>query len=109
MEIMKAYTEAKPDAKLYGIGGDIGQGLVYSTGDTFVTKESGKFKNNLSSPEIEKAESLLTELKNSGLYDADADESDFLSQITPLFYGCSDWLLADMNINHEGLDLMAVP
>lgn len=109
MEIMKAYAEAKPDAKLYGIGGDIGQGFVYSTGDTFVTKESGKFKNNLSSPEIEKAENLLTELKNSGLYDAGADESDFLSQITPLFYGCSDWLLADMNINHEGLDLMAVP
>lgn len=109
MDMMKTFVaNGDGSAQRYGICGWWGQALVQSTGRTFVNFDGKTFTNNISDPEIEKAENLMSEINSLQLYDPQW-YSYFPETGNILFYGMADWALAASNAKNEGKDMMVVP
>ncbi len=109
MEMMKTFV-ANGDSsnQRYGIAGWFGQAMVQSTGKTIVNFDGKQFTNNISDPDIEKAENLMAEMHSLNLYDPNW-YSYFPDTGNVLFYGMSDWSLSASNANNPDADLMVVP
>ncbi len=109
MEMMDKYVANAPSGTTrYGINGWFGQAIIQSTGHTVVNYEDGVFVNNISDPEIEKAELLMQEIAKKQLYRPEWI-GYFPDDHTTLFFAMADWALGTSNARNEGMDLMIVP
>ena len=89
---------------LYGIY----EKLLQSTGKTIVNFDGKQFTNNISDPEIEKAENLMAEMHSLNLYDPNW-YGNFPDTGNILFYGMGDWALGASNAKNPDADIMVVP
>lgn len=70
MDMMEKFVNNADDGEeRFGINGWFGQAVVQSTGKTIVTYDGSKFANNITDPQIEKAELLLQQIAQENLYD----------------------------------------
>lgn len=93
----------------FGINGWFGQAVVQSTGKTIVTYDGTTFTNNITDPQIEKAELLLQKISQEGLYDQ-SWKSYFPEDGLTLFYAMGGtWSLGDSNGKNPDGDIMIVP
>lgn len=118
MKMMEKFrNENNTGTSRYGICGDFCKGLIQSTGHTVINYNNGKLENNISDPEIEKAENLILTIKNKGLQNKISywlDKTSFWFDYFPddkstLFYAMGDWSLGASNGANPDLDLMTVP
>ena len=92
-------NNATGDQERYGIAGWFAPQLVQQTGQTMVTYEDGKFKNNLNNASLERAEELLYTIGKEGLVDLNwygSARSCFTSGNT-LFYNMGTWAMTGNN------------
>ena len=109
MGMMKKFKEKAPEGVTrYGINGWFGQSVLNSSGKTVISSDNGKLVSNLASPEIEKAEKLMQEIRDSGLYYRDW-LGHYAKDNTILFFAAADWALGESNLVTPDADLMAVP
>lgn len=109
MSMMNSFVSNAPDGTTrYGINGWFGQAVIQSTGHTVVTYENGVFKNNISDPEIEKAELLMQEMSTKKLYRPDW-VGYFPDDQSTLFFAMANWALGASNAKNPDADLMIVP
>lgn len=101
-------SKTKSDENLYGICGRFGQAMLQSTGHSVVKYENGALSNNISDPEIEKAEIFMQELAKKELYNPEWTEY-FPNDNSTLFFAASDWALGRSNAENPEADLMVVP
>lgn len=106
--MMEKFTENSGEDTRWGCTGWIGQALVQSTGKTMVNYDGTKFTNNLSDPDIEKAEQLLEKLASSGLYN-DSWHTYFPESGSTLFYAMAPWALEESNAFNSDEDIFIVP
>ncbi len=109
MEMMKTFvSNGDGSSQRYGIAGWFGQAMVQSTGKTIVNFDGKQFTNNISDPDIEKAENMIAEIRSLNLYDSNWYDH-FPETGNVLFYGMSDWTLSKSNVKNPDADLMVVP
>ena len=109
MEMMKQFVaNGDGSSERYGICGWFGQAMVQSTGKTIVNFDGKQFTNNISDPEIEKAENLMAEMHSLNLYDPNW-YGNFPDTGNILFYGMGDWALGASNAKNPDADIMVVP
>ncbi len=109
MEMMKTFVNNGDGSETrYGIAGWFGQAVVQSTGKTIINFDGTTFTNNIYDADIEKAESLMEEMKSLSLYDA-TWYSYFPTTGNILFYGMADWSLSASNAQNPDADIMVVP
>jgi multiple sugar transport system substrate-binding protein len=106
LSMMQTFTENGSDR--YGCTGWIGKSLVQSTGQPFVNYDGTAFSNNIMSPEIEKAETVLEKIGSDGLYNS-SWQTYFPDDDSTLFYGMAPWALAESNAKNSDKDLFLVP
>lgn len=106
MDMMEKFKSKA--ASRYGIAGDFGQALLQSTGRRVTPYENGKFSNNISDPAIEKAELLMLDIKEKGLYQPKW-QSCFPTNQGTLFFASTDWSFGASNAKNPDMDLMVVP
>lgn len=107
-EMMEKFTGTQTGASRYGIGGWFGRALLASTGHTVIGFDGSSFTNNISDPEIEKAENFMKDIASKQLYRNDW-LSCFPSDHSTLFYGMGEWSLGDSTKYDPEGDIMAVP
>ena len=109
MAMMTAFQENNPDGSArYGISGELGRAALASAGRPVVKNENGQLTNNISDPEIAKAEQLVIDITQQGLYSSNwLDHFDTDGNI--LFYAMGTWALGKSNGLNEEKDLMVVP
>ena len=109
MDMMQTFVNNGDGEEVrYGCAGWFGQALIQSTGDTVVTYDGNKFTNNIMSPNIERAELMMEEIANQGLYSS-VWHGYFPNDGSVLFYGMAPWHLADSNAKNPDGDLFLVP
>lgn len=109
MGMMKKFKDKSPEGKVrYGINGWFGQSVLNSSGKMVVSSDGSKLVSNVASPEIEKAEKLMQEIRDSGLYFRDWI-GHFAKDNSVLFFASADWALGESNLITPDADLMAVP
>lgn len=109
MKTMEGFTEKAPAGiKRYGITGWFGQSAIQSTGHSIVAYENGSFRNNIDDPAVGKAEQLMKDIADKGLYRSGWRDFYPTDQST-LFFASADYTLGVSNAKNEELDLMAVP
>ena len=109
MELMEGFVAKAPEGKKrYGICGWFGQALLQSTGHTVVNYDGNRFTNNISDPEIEKAELFMQEIASKGLYRSDW-ENYYPTSHDTLFYAMGDWALGESTKMNPNSDIMVVP
>ena len=109
MELMEGFVAKAPEGKKrYGINGWFGQALLRSTGHTVVNYDGTEFTNNISDPEIEKAELFMQEIASKGLYRSDW-ENYYPTSHDTLFYAAGDWALSESTAMNPNSDIMVVP
>lgn len=108
-EMMDKFVENAPAGrKRYGICGDFGKAAIQSTGHTVVNYDGSKFSNNISDPELAKAEALIDEIAKKGLYRSEWRDC-FPSDQSTLFYAMGSWTLGLSNAINSERDMMIVP
>lgn len=108
MSMMKAFKDNEGENTRYGCTGWVGQALIYSTGKTIVNYDGSKFTNNMTDPDIEKAELLLEDISDSGLYN-DSWQTYFPESGSSLFYAMAPWALEESNAANPDMDIFIVP
>ena len=121
LDMMKTFVSNADDGETrYGINGWFGQAIIQSTGETVIKYDGTTFTNNINSPAIEEAESLMEEIMSLSLYDSEW-HGYLQSDGSTLFFAMADWALGESNvqnnsdpeINNDGIveegDLMIVP
>ncbi len=109
MEMMDTFVANNESrTRRYGIAGVFGQALVQSTGRTIVQFDGRKFTNQIADPNIEAAQTLMTELRTRKLCDTTLYTA-FPTKGNVLFLGMGDWSLAASNAQNPDADLMIVP
>ncbi|MCD7800453.1 MAG: extracellular solute-binding protein [Ruminococcus sp.] len=110
MSMMEEFVNNADDGEeRFGINGWFGQALVQSTGKTIVTYDGTTFTNNITDPQIEKAELLLQQISQEGLYDQ-SWKSYFPEDGLTLFYAMGGtWSLGESNGKNPDGDIMIVP
>ena len=110
MEMMEKFVNNADDGEeRFGINGWFGQAVVQSTGKTIVTYDGSKFANNITDPQIEKAELLLQQIAQENLYDP-SWKSYFPEDGLTLFYAMGGtWSLGESNGKNPDGDIMIVP
>lgn len=106
MKLMEAYVEK--DSKHYGVCGDLGRGLLLSTGSSVVSYGSSGFVNNIADPKLEKAGQLMEEIVSKKLYCTEWKGS-FPADKSSLFFAGGSWALPASNASNPNSGLMAVP
>lgn len=91
-----------------GCTGWLGQALVQSTGKTLVNYDGTKFSNNLTDPDIEKAEKLLESISAGGYFN-DSWQTYFPENGETLFYAMAPWALKESNAMNADKDIFIVP
>lgn len=95
---MMTFVEKNPDA-LGGVYGLVGLQMISTTGTPFVGVEDGVIKNNMNTPEVERAASFLEELRREKL--AVRGEGMWSNETPPLkngqtaFLGVGQWKITD--------------
>lgn len=110
MDMMEKFVNNADDGEeRFGINGWFGQAVVQSTGKTIVTYDGSKFANNITDPQIEKAELLLQQIAQENLYDP-SWKSYFPEDGLTLFYAMGGtWSLGESNGKNPDGDIMIVP
>ena len=110
MDMMEKFVNNADDGEeRFGINGWFGQAVVQSTGKTIVTYDGSKFTNNITDPQIEKAELLLQQIAQENLYDP-SWKSYFPEDGLTLFYAMGGtWSLGESNGKNPDGDIMIVP
>lgn len=110
MEMMEKFVaEPSPDwTPKYGIGGSFGQGVIPSAGKTVISCENGSLVSNIMSPEIQKAQELMSSLSAKNLYRRDLVGSYPTNGCT-LFLADNGWSLGQSNAENPDKDIMIVP
>ena len=109
MDMMQTFKENTPDGTTrYGISGELGRAALASSGRSVVKKENGQLVNNISDPEIAKAEQMVIDISQQGLYRSNWLEH-FDTDGNILFYAMGTWTLGESNALNEDKDLMIVP
>ena len=109
MDIMEKFVEKAPaGTKRYGINGWFGQSALLSTGHTVVKSEGGRLVNNISDPSLEKAEKLMQDIVQKGLYRTGWRDY-YPTDLSTLFFASADYTLGASNAKNGDADLMAVP
>lgn len=110
MDMMEQFVNNADDGEeRFGINGWFGQAVVQSTGKTIVTYDGSKFTNNITDPQIEKAELLLQQISQENLYDP-SWKSYFPEDGLTLFYAMGGtWSLGESNGKNPDGDIMIVP
>jgi len=107
--LMDDFTAKAPSGiRRYGITGWFGQAAIQSTGHNVVAYENGSFRNNIDDPAIGKAEQLIKDIADKGLYRSGWRDFYPTDQST-LFFASADYTLGTSNAKNEELDLMVVP
>lgn len=111
----KLYTEGKWDWETFvnmmkefeetGCAGLIGQGLMQSTGQTYVNYDGSSFTSNLDNEELQKAGELTDQISvamyNGEWYDTLDDDI--------LFLGVGSWAIPQSAVANEDSDIFFVP
>ena len=106
--MMKTYVDNGTDR--YGICGYWEDSFVYTSGDTLVTYDGSKFTNNLYSNKIERAMSVLEDLKANELVKAGWYQGDvFDNGGETLFYGMGTWAYNAVADAYPGDVIQIVP
>ena len=92
----------------YGINGAFGEAALTSTGHSIVNNENGQLVNNIDDEEIAKAEDLMQEIYQKGLY-RNNWIGHYANDASILFFAMGDWALYESNLACKDMDLMAVP
>lgn len=110
MSMMEDFVNNADDGEeRFGINGWFGQAVVQSTGKTVVTYDGTTFTNNITDPQIEKAELLLQQISQENLYDP-SWKSYFPEDGLTLFYAMGGtWSLGESNGKNPDGDIMIVP
>lgn len=109
MDMMQTFKENTPDGTTrYGISGELGRAALASSGRSVVNKENGQLVNNISDPEIAKAEQMVIDISQQGLYRSNWLEH-FDTDGNILFYAMGTWTLGESNALNDDKDLMIVP
>lgn len=109
MNMMNTFVSQAPEGtKRYGINGWFGKALLQSTGCRVVDYDNGKFKNNITSDEIEKAGLLMQDITSDKLYNP-IIAGYFPDNLSTLFFAMGDWSLGESNAKNQDSDLMVVP
>ena len=109
MEMMQDFKDNASDGTArYGISGELGRAALASSGHTIIKKENGKYINNISDPEIAKAEQMVIDIGQQGLY-RDNWLEHFDTDGNILFYAMGTWALGSSNALNDDKDLMVVP
>ncbi len=111
----KLYTEGKWDWDTFvnmmkefdgtGCAGFIGQGIIQSTGQTYVNYDGSKFTSNLDSEELAKAGEIIDQISGP-MYDSewyDTLDEDIL------FLGIGSWAIPQSNKANKDADIFFVP
>lgn len=106
MSMMQEFVAG--DAERYGICGQLGQGILQSTGKNIIDFDGDNFSSHISDPAIAEAENFLQEIHDANLYDA-GWYANFPSENHILFYAMQDWALDKSNAVNRDADFMAVP
>jgi multiple sugar transport system substrate-binding protein len=105
----KFVNNADDGEERFGINGWFGQAVIQSTGKTIVDYDGTTFTNNITDPQIEKAELLLQQISQENLYDP-TWKSYFPEDGLTLFYAMGGtWSLGDSNGKNQDGDIMIVP
>lgn len=109
MEMITEFKENTPDGSTrYGISGELGRAALASSGRPVVKNANGQLTNNISDPEIAKAEQMVLDITQQGLYRSNwLDHFDTDGNI--LFYAMGTWALGESNGLNDDKDLMVVP
>ena len=110
MDMMQTFVNNADDGEdRFGINGWFGQAVIQSTGKTIVNYDGTTFTNNITDPQIEKAELLLQQIAQENLYDP-TWKSYFPEDGLTLFYAMGGtWSLGDSNGKNPDGDIMIVP
>ena len=108
MEMMQAFRDNAPGEARYGISGELGRAALASAGRPVVKNENGQLTNNISDPEIAKAEQMVIDITQQGLYRNNWLEH-FDTDGNVLFYAMGTWTLGESNGLNEDKDIMIVP
>jgi len=110
LEMMQKFVNNADDGEeRFGINGWFGQAVIQSTGKTIVDYDGTTFTNNITDPQIEKAELLLQQISQEGLYDP-TWKSYFPEDGLTLFYAMGGtWSLGESNGKNPDGDIMIVP
>lgn len=110
MEMMEKFVAVpSPDwTPKYGIAGSFGQGVIPSAGKTVVGYENGKLVSNIMSPEIQKAQELMSSISAKNLYRRDVLGS-FPTNGCTLFFADNGWSIGESNAKNPDRDIMIVP
>ncbi len=92
----------------YGINGEFGEAALTSTGHSVVNNENGRLVNNIDDEQIGKAEELIQQITQKGLY-RNNWIGHYAGDGSILFFAMDDWSLYDSNLACPELDLMVVP
>ena len=111
----KLYTEGKWDWDTFikmmkefeetGCAGFIGQGIIQSTGQTYVNYDGSTFTSNLDNEDIQKAGEIVEQI--SGVM-YDGEWYDTLDD-NILFLGMGSWAIAQSNNANKDADIFFVP
>ena len=107
-EMMDKFVENADGRKRYGICGDFGKAAIQSTGHTVINYDGSKLSNNITDPEIAKAEALIDDIAKKDLYRSEWRDC-FPSDQSTLFYAMGSWTLGNSNAINAERDLMVVP
>ena len=107
-DMINKFASTETSLHHFGISGFFGEAALSSTGHTVINFDGNSFTNNISDPQIEKAEALMQDIQSRWLYNSTWSDM-FPHDMNTLFYASRDWSLPISNKYNADYDIMAVP
>ena len=101
----EAFVEMMKEFENTGCAGWIGQGIMQSTGQPYVTYDGSAFANNIENEHIQSAGALIEQISGAMYDEKWYDELDE----NILFLGAGSWDIADSNKKNADADVFFVP
>lgn len=109
VKIMKNYVDNNKEDRM-GIAGWWANAFVFTAGETMISYDGKTFKNNLNSPAIEKAETILEDLsKNELIKTGWTSDSESFANDYYAYYGMGTWAYHNAQKQRDDVTIQIVP